>query len=347
MFTPPPLRRTLAAALRDVGDPKPAVRADAARDLVHHAEAARPEVVRALERVLRDPSHDVRAVAAVALADLRASEALPSLLVAVEDDHPYVRQMALAALGEIGDSRATERLRRALGDERPEVRFQAVIAFGRVARDEAADALLAATRDDDPSIRYIALRMAEEHAEEDDGRVPVSLVARAVEMLADDASNVRVVAAIVLARAGDPAGGPVLADVVAGKLATTEAEDEARAVELAGELGLRDAERGLERRAFGLRRLTTETFAWQAKVALARMGHARAKSEILRDLRSWSRDRRTLAVAAAARARLLDALPDLERMRDDHRLAEPTAVAEALATLSRFARAIEPAPSTP
>lgn len=345
MFTPTPLRRTLSAALRDVDDPKPAVRADAVRDLVHHADAARVDVIRALERALRDASHDVRAAAAIALADLGGVEALSSLLVAVEDDHAYVRQMALAALGEIGDTRATERLRRALSDERPEVRFQAVIAFGRVARDEATDALLAATRDDDPSIRYIALRMAEEHAEQDDARLPISLVARAAELLADEAPNVRVVAAIVLARAGDPAGAPVLAEVVAGRLATTEAEDEATAVELAGELELRDTEPHLERRAFGLRRFTSETFAWQAKVALARMGHARAKADILRDLRSRSRDRRTLAVAAAGRARLLDALPDLERMRGDDRLAEPTAVAEALSALSTWARALGSTPS--
>ena len=109
------------------------MRAGALRDLVAHAEAARERVVRALQRALReDEEAQVRAVAAMALADLQAREALADLLVAVEDRAPLVRQMAIAALGEIGDSRATERLRRALTDERAEVRFQAVMAFPRV-----------------------------------------------------------------------------------------------------------------------------------------------------------------------------------------------------------------------
>src|SRR6185437_1387882 len=127
------------AALRDRTAEKSEVRADALRDLVAHADVARDQVVKALKRALReDEAAHVRAVAATALADLKAGEALPELLFAVEDSAPYVRQMAIAALGEIGDSRATERLRRALADERAEVRFQAVMAFPRVSTDRKA-----------------------------------------------------------------------------------------------------------------------------------------------------------------------------------------------------------------
>src|SRR6185369_7599740 len=118
--------------------------------------------------------------------------------------------------------------------------------------------------------------------------------------------------AILLARAGDRAGIEVLLDVVDARVRTPEPEDEAAAVELCGELGVSAAVPGLERRAFGLARIARETFAWQARVALARLGHARAKKEILGDLAAWSLHRRTLAVAAAGRARLVEARSILE-----------------------------------
>src|SRR5882757_4924279 len=112
MFRPPPLHRTLAAALRDADSTSPATRASALRDLVAYADESRGSVVGTLERGLVDASAEVRAAAAVALADTRAIEALPALLVAIEDDDIHVRQMALVAIGELGDSRARERLRR-------------------------------------------------------------------------------------------------------------------------------------------------------------------------------------------------------------------------------------------
>jgi HEAT repeat protein len=310
------------------------VRRSAVGDLVDHAAAARPRVLPVLERALRDDAAEVRAGAAVALSEIGGREALSSLLFAVEDDHPYVRQMAIASLGELGDVRATERLRRALSDERPEVRFQAVIAFCRVAPDETATVVASALVDADPSIRYIAIRVAEEHAESHAVPIESPLLARIGRLLEDGDPVVRVGAAVALGRSGDAAGSEILADVVAGKLRTRELEDEATAVELAGEMGLRGTEKELERRAFGLRRFRTETFAWQATVALARMGHLRARSQIVRDLTSWSRDRRTLAVAAAGRARLHEARPLIESMRGDHQRAEQDTVTVALEQLS-------------
>lgn len=338
MFGPAPHRRTLAAALRDLEHPKSKIRLDALRDLLHYGEEARDEVVEALAKALRDEDHQVRGAAALALADVEGTEALPSLLVAIEDEHLYVRQMALTAVGELGDSRATERLRRALRDERPEVRFQALIAFARVAEDEAEEALFEASRDEDANIRYIALRVAEEQAEAREERGEASglsdaLLARAAEMLEDATPKVRVVAAILLGRGGDSRGISVLLDVIEGRVQTNEAEDEAAAVELAGELELRDALPALERRAFGLRRLTKQTFAWQARIALARLGHARARADILRELRAFSRDKRTMAIAAAVHANLHEARPALLRMQDQPRLADPAVVADALEKL--------------
>ena len=59
-------------------------------------------------------------------------------------------------------------------------------------------------------------------------------------------------------------------------------------------------------------------------VALARMGDARARAQIARDLSSWSRDRRTLAVAAAGELVSPILRPLVLAMQGDHRRAEPT-----------------------
>lgn len=368
MFGRTLLPRTLEAAIRDISSTKVNIRVDAIREIVPHGDESRERVVRALEGALRDPAPPVRSAAAVALADLRANEALPSLLIALEDDDANVRQMAITALGEIGDPRATERLRRALSDKRAEIRFQAAIAFPRVcaSRADALSALVAATHDPDPLVCHIALRMAEElgddapdppagnaathsnepgagendagrrmhGSEEDDGRgvVHPELLARARALVDHESATVRIVAAILLARAGEDAGHAILAAVARGDLVSQDREDEAAAIELCGELGLETSRAGLERRAFGglIRR---DHFAWHARVALARMGHERAVREIVGELGARDRDRRTLAVAAVGRARIAVAREILEAMRGDEARADQGTVDGALAAL--------------
>ena len=271
-----------------------------------------------------------------AIMDLMAPDA-HLLGRSVDEIRPAIR----TALGEIGDSRAGERLRRALSDARPEVRFQAIIAFARVASaDDAIDAIVAATADADANIRYIAIRCAEEWSLGAARAMPPSVLDRAASLAADADTSVRVAAAIVLARSGDRRGEPILLDVVRRRIVTNEAEDEAAAVELSGELGLEEALPHLERRAFGFLGFGEDKFAWQALVSLARMGHARARAKIVRDLRSFFRDRRTLAVAAVGRARLAEAKHLVEAMCGDESRADAEAVALTLEQLG--ARAASP-----
>jgi hypothetical protein len=333
MFAPSPLPRNLEASFRDLNSEKPASRASAIRDVVGHAlrsDATRARAIPLFERALKnDADASVRAAAALALADIAAPEALPTLLVAVEDSNPHVRQMALSALGEIGDARAAQRLERALRDERPEVRYQAVIAYARVARDDApavARALGAALEDSDPAIRYIAMRMAEEFGTDGEPLRDDGLVARAEKLVKGDDAALPVVAALYLARLGRLDGKAVVLDVVAERRRTPEIEDEQACVELTGDLSLRDAIPDLERRAWGTRRVVRNILswgagdgascAWHARIALARMGHARARAEILSDLGSWRRERREAAVVAAGRARLGEARRLLEALGD-------------------------------
>lgn len=347
MFRSAPVTRTLEAALRDVSSARADVRAEAVRDLALQEDAARARVLSALDGALRDDQEAaVRAAAAVALADLKGVEALPGLLLAVEDADAHVRQMAVTALGEIGDARATGRLRRALDDARPEIRFQAVIAFPRVCaqREEAVEALVRATRDDDPLVCQIALRMAEElatsgdddEAPAEEGPAPIdpALMERARALLEHRSPLVRSAAAVLLARGGDAGGHPVVVAVATGALRGADREDEAAAIELCGELGLEAASGALERRAWsGLLGVGRDPLYWYARVALARMGHARATREILQDIRGRDRHRCTLAVAAAGRARLVAARDPIAALRGDDRRADQGAVEDALAAL--------------
>lgn len=351
MFAPSPLPRNLDAAFRDLASDKAATRASAVQDIVRHAlrsDATRARAIPQLALALReDPSPAVRAEAAIALADVRAQDALPMLLFAIEDENSHVRQMALCALGEIGDVRACGRIERALSDRRPEVRYQAVIAFARVANNDAdavAAALTRALEDGDGAIQYIAMRVAEERLADGDVLHDSSaLEGRAIGLVDEANDALAVVAGLYLARLGRPRGLETVIDVVAERRRTPELEDEQACVELAGELGLREAIPHLERRAWSSRRFVRSflswgagdqtSCAWHARIALARMGHGRARAEILAEFTAWRRETREAAVVAAGRARLHEARRFLEGLGDS---VDPALVREALASLGNF-----------
>lgn len=341
MLAPPPLPRTLEASLRDLDSAKPEVRASAIGDLVRHArrdDGVRKKALPKLEARLADEHPGVRSAAAIAVGDLGAKDLLPKLLVLVDDDDAHVRQMAINALGEIGDERAAPRLRRAITDRRPEVRYQATIAIARVLADsqEIEEAIIRATRDDDDAIVHIALRLAEERIDEGKG-VSDEILTRA-RALRDksDSAHVAIVAAILLAKAGDESAHDLVLRVVRGERIRGQSpakEDEQAAVELAGQLGLKAAVPHLEKRAWGLVSWVSDTSSFHAKIALARMGNARAKKEILADLESGKREVVEAAVVAAGRARIGEAKGVIERL--SAAACDPELVKEALGLLEK------------
>lgn len=337
-----PLPRTLEAALRDLDETNASVRRSAIRDLrPHAAQQKSPAITHALIKALRDKDPAVRTEAAYIAGDMAIADCLPALLIAVDDPHSGVRQAAIDALGQLGDGRATGRLTRALRDERADVRFQAVIALARVSPESGLEAVLRACHDEDAHVRYIALRVAEEMCSDDDltseGHVELhEELAKAVrEALNDEDAHVRLAAAILLGRAGEPAGAQVLIDVLEDRLQRVEPEDESAAVSLAGSLKLHEAIPALQRRAFGLRRFARERYAWLATVSLALLGDERARGRITSDLNAWSRNRRTMAVVAAGKAKILEARESIERMQGNERMADQDAVQEALQALDK------------
>src|SRR5689334_18307421 len=100
MYAWSPLPRSLAATFRDAQSPKSRVRLSAVADLVRWAEGEdRERCIDALANLLgSDPDSEVRAAAALGLADALAERALGALIAAAERGEPRVRQMALVAI---------------------------------------------------------------------------------------------------------------------------------------------------------------------------------------------------------------------------------------------------------
>jgi HEAT repeat protein len=327
-----PLPRTLGAALRDARHEKVEVRLSALGDLARLARDGRSEAEAELVRALReDRAEDVRVRAALGLADADARAALEAVIASArEESSSRVRQFAVLALGELAperDPRVIELLAAACRDAEAPVRFQALLSLHQVA-GEAKAAIVEGMTDPDAEIRRLAYRLAE--AEFDASDFPELVRARARAALGSE-PGVRVAAALALGRFGDTSGEAILLGIVRGVQPGAGFEEQQAAIELVARLELREAEPALERRAFGL--FPRDPLAFDARIALARLGNARAKVAILRGLRAWSFRARTLAAEAAGRARLTEALPLLEALKQTPRRADAEVVSRALARL--------------
>jgi HEAT repeat protein len=336
MFGLDQLPRSLDAALRDVKNDKERVRVSAVADLARHAGAA--VAVGAMTAALRtDASSEVRAAAAIALADAGAKDAVDAVLDATSDADARVRQMALIALGELGDGgdpRVAKVVRAALASAAAAIRYQALIAANALGLPFAEEALARGASDTDEEVRHVSLRLLEERSPSDGARIQPNdaSVRAAVGRLADPSLRVRLAAALLLGHSGDRRGATIIVEAVDTLGGPLDPQDEQAAIALAGELALREAVPGLSRRAF--RTLgRPRDFAYDARIALAQMGDRRATAAILRGLSAFTRDARTHAVVAAARARLVEALPVIEAMQSDERRADPAAVEDAVMAL--------------
>lgn len=152
MFQPSPLRRTYAAALRDLTSARPAVRASAAADLLSVGTDTPRASAEALAPLLDDGDASVRAAALTTLAALDARHLLDAIAARLDDDESTVRQMAAVALSDLGGDRALEALRGALRHRHEDVRYQALLGIVRAAPSEGFAVALGALDDADPWI---------------------------------------------------------------------------------------------------------------------------------------------------------------------------------------------------
>jgi HEAT repeat protein len=342
MYLWSPLPRSASATLRDAAHEKARVRLSAVEDLARWARAEERAacILRLREMLEQDSEVEVRAAAALALADVGATEALPSLLKVAAGGEPRVRQLALVAIGELaepGDERALALVIAALDSDAPALRFQGLVAAGRLLSVEKLSSVLErALSDDEAKLRHIACRIVEERFFTDaavDETVLQGWEKRVGACLADSQHEVAVAAAVLLARRGSQAAIAVLVKALNQRSSFAEVDDEQAAIELCADLGLDAARPGLGSRAFGGALGGRSPLAFQARVALARMGDERARRDILRGLSSWNRNVRAQSVAAAGLARLEAARPRLLEMRRDERHVDPRSVTDALSAL--------------
>lgn len=333
MFGLVPHPRTLAAALRDARHHREHVRISAVADLVRLSRDGQPEARAELVRLLREDSEEeLRVRAAIGLADADVRSSIEALVRSIEEDRSLrVRQFAVLALGEVA-SREDERVRGLLdglfaGDSAP-LRFQALLALHQLGGERATRAVLEAMLDPDAELRRLAFRLAE--AQFAETGLPDLARSRARAALDAAEPEVQNAAALALGRFGDTSGETILV-ALAAKRRPASFEDQQAAIDLAAKLELSAAIAGLERRAFGL--FPRDPLAFDARVALARLGHGRARAEIARGLSAFGFRTRTLSAEAAGRARLLEARPALIALSERPERAEPNVVRRALARI--------------
>ncbi len=340
MFELPLLPRKLSAALRDASHEKTEVRLSALSDLTRYARGGDAQAAMALLGALEDSLAEVRASAALALADAGVERAVPHLLRATSDANTKVRQMALLALGELA-GREDELVLQALLDARdasePAERFQALLALHQLGAERAEQAIVEGTVDPDAEVRRLSFRVAEAHFA--DRALPELMRARARAALSEKNALVRCAAALLLAHFGDASGEDTLYALIERRVKGASMEDEQAAIEAAAKLALPGARARLERRTRGW--LARDPMAFHARVALARLGDERARAEIARGLEAWTLSARTLAVVAAGRAGLVELASRIREL-----VKQPGRVDETLAQEALELLAAEPSAET-
>lgn len=109
-------------------------------------ELGASEAVPALLKALEDENPLVRERSASALGALKASEGVPGLITALKDEALFVRGAAARALGALKASEATPSLREVLEDNDKWVRETAAIALRALGQEEAVPALISVPR---------------------------------------------------------------------------------------------------------------------------------------------------------------------------------------------------------
>lgn len=337
MFTPTPLRRNFAAAIRDLRSQKPEVRESAAQDLSVVGAGSARESADALAPLLDDPSPPVRVAALRALGALDARHLLDAVERRFDDADSEVRQAAVIAVAEVGGDRARASLERALASGRSDVSYQALLGLCKVAPPRGLSAALELLGSDDLWIAAEAAEqlgiLAENHPPLFDGATRAAVV-EALGRAAAEPRSLRISACanLSLARLGQPEAFGALASFVAHQ-GGIEGDDAAMLVQDAVEiLGAAPPEHA------ALARTALAAHAWRvvpsmtrtlARASLARLGDRRAINEVVAGIDAFWQGRRLECVHVARRARLREAVPALAaRLKQGD--TDPLAIVEAL-----------------
>jgi len=341
LFEIAPLPRTLEATLRDAESARVEVRKSVLRDLVRHSDGeAKHAVLAALCRLLRtDSNGEVRALSAIACADTAQPEVVADLLDALEDAEPKVTQFVLLALGEFRDigPLALERIIPYRKSALPALRYQSLSTCYNLHEPGILDRLIEATSDSDVEVRWLGWHLLADCCSpspsmRDPGRSRVKPITEDAEPFHSE----------LLARLKDPAQVAALFHSATSDVARVKAEaaillleaDAERAFRLVqplldhpkgidpyqferlilkfGEVGCRLSVPWMSKHA---RRGWFEgRIGWYCLVALAHLGERDARQEVVRELESPNARRRSRALAAVRRLRLVEATVLVERL---------------------------------
>jgi len=314
----PPLRPNLEAALRDVSSENARSRSAAAEALGDARGDERDRARVALAKLASDKEPEVRVVALAGLGRIGDASSLDAVLPRFDDEIATVREVAVIAAAQLRDLRAAPRIRRALSDERPEVRFQAVISLAELEGEEARVALFPALGDDDAHVRANAASALASLAP--DGPT----ADRLAKLLRDSSANVRLEAALALAKAHDVRA--------ATELGRHLEDDRAyEAIEAIAALGARERADDLAKVARSF--LKPLELKAAAAAALAKLGDPRGVI-VLRDIvRAFRSDARTYVAEAIGMLGLVELADELVALADKPRGADLGVVVDSLGKL--------------
>lgn len=314
----PQRRPHFEAALRDVRAETPRSRVAAAESLAEAKEADRERARVALTTLSADAEPEVRFAALAALGKVGDASSLDAVLARFDDEAPFVREVAVIVAAQIGDVRAGARIRRAVSDAHPSVRFQALVSLAELEGEEARVSLFAGLADDDAHVRAnaaVALAMLSPDAPTAD---------RLAKLLADPSAEVRLEAALALAKYGDRRAGKELGrhldderafdaiEAIAAVGATERADDLARvARSFLKPLGLKGA----------------------AAAALARLGDPRGVPVLREIARAFRSDGRTYVAETIGMLGLDELAPELAELAERPRGVDLEVLVEAIGKL--------------
>lgn len=333
----PSLRRNLGAAFRDVVSPRSETRRSALLDLLAYVDSdQRAKVIAAIvQRLEADNDAELRAMAALGIADAGLTETVPNLVRALQDDAPRVKQMALLALGEVGKDLSRSELEQIQGlltSTLPALRYQALVAWSRLTERRGIGELLSATSDADEEVRWLAWTLIEKQLIELAGQGGQSQFdAAAMALLGSaygaqftrlksllrahseqESLRLRSVVAAILHRLGESAALGRLLECAQGG-ATLSRQQLAHLAQEFGRLRFEPARSWLAIRA---RRGWLEgAVGWPALVSLAALGDEVAKVAVVEELSASSLARRSRALVAIGELKLKAASLEVAKLR--------------------------------
>jgi len=282
----------LEAAIRDLADQDPRVRAKAA-DALGRVESEPARAAALAAKAAADPHPAVRYAALLSLGELGAFAEWEAARAALGDAEPLVREAGAIALGPLGAAaaQASSRevvskiwaaLEEALASGAPEVRFQAVASLAEIDAPRSAPAALRALDDADAKVRaHAACALGD--AGDDKAREPLAGRLK-------DCDEVAWESALALARLGDRRGSGKLVEALADRDRALDAAGALAQLGCADDATVRDALGRELGRFFG-----DPLVKVRAAEALAKAGDPRGKPHLEKAARSSRDDVRGLA----------------------------------------------------